>query len=332
MSLGPALRSLVEGAAWRAVMEGETGSRARGLWRRTPLLRLPASGRPELWVKAEGLQRTGSFKVRGASALLASLSREETAAGVVTASAGNHGLGVAEAARAFGVAATVLVPETSPEVKRRGIAALGAEVVVLGAGYDEAAARAKELAASTGRRYLRAFDDEHVIAGNGGTTGAEIAEDLPGGVRAGDLVVVPVGGGGLSSGIGGSLAATGATLVGVEPETNHAMYDSFELGEALVDYPQGGPTLAEGLEGAVSNLTYRLCREAFEGIVLVSEAAIRTAMAWGYRTAGLVLEASAAASLAAALEGGLPPAERVVCVTTGSNVEPDLLDEVLREA
>lgn len=320
-----AIDELVRGEVWRSVLEGDVGRRARALLRRTPLLPL-ADG---VWAKAESLQRTGSFKLRGAAARLAALTDEERARGVVAASAGNHGLGIARAAQAFGVAATVVVPEIAPEVKRSGIAAHGATVVVHGRGYDQAALHAKDLAGRSGAIAVSGFDDEHVIAGSG-TLGQDLLEDA-GGLGSGDLVVVPVGGGGLASGLIGALHGTGATLIGVEPETNHAMRASIDRGEAIVDYPEGGETIAEGLEGAVSERTFAICREGLAEIVLVSEDAMRAAIARAYREHGLVLEASAAAALAA-LDGVHAGGRRVLCILSGSNVEPDALDEALRTA
>ena len=317
-----AIDRLREGRAWRDVIEGEAGRRVRELTRRTPVV----GGSSGVLVKAEGLQRTGSFKSRGAVAKLATLGPDRE---VVTASAGNHGLGVAYAAKALGLRATVVVSELSPDVKRRGIEALGARLEVHGTGYDEAEARARELAEGDAV-FVSGFDDEHVMLGNGGTTALELSEQV-GGLGPGDLVVIPVGGGGLASGIGAVLAGSGARLVGVEPRANRAMHASFEADAALTSYPEGGPTLAEGLEGAVAERTYELCREALEGIVLVEEDRIRAAIARAYRELGLILEPSAAVSLAAVWDG-LTAADggRVVCIGTGSNVDPDLLDACLR--
>jgi len=315
-----AIDRLRESDAWRDVIEGETGRRVRELTRRTPVIEGPSG----VLVKAEGLQRTGSFKARGAVAKLATLGPDR---GVVTASAGNHGLGVAYAARALGLRATVVVSEMAPDVKRRGIEALGARLLVHGSGYDEAEARARELAGDA--VFVSGFDDEHVMLGNGGTTALELSEQV-GGLGPGDLVVIPVGGGGLASGIGAVLAGSGARLVGVEPRANRAMHASFEAGAALTSYPEGGPTLAEGLEGAVAERTYEVCREALEGVVLVEEDRIRAAIARAYRELGLILEPSAAVSLAAVWDG-LTAADggRFVCIGTGSNVDPDLLDACL---
>lgn len=330
-----ALRALVEGAAWRAVMDGPLGDRVAALVRRTPLLLVPAlaraAGSTEARVKAEGLQRTGSFKLRGALARLAALTPEEAARGVVTASAGNHGLGVAQAARLLGTRATVVVPSASPDVKRRGVEALGAEILVEGEGYDPAERHARGLAEERRQLFVSGFDDEHVIAGNGGTVAREILDDL-GGMGPEDLVLVPVGGGGLVSGLLGVLHGTGAEVVGAEPETNRAMHRSLELGRAMVTYPEGEPTIAEGLEGRVSERTFAIVREAIARIALVSESEIRAAMAWGFRRLGLLLEPSAAVAVAAVLEGRVEAAgRRLTCVLTGSNMDPDLLDAALRE-
>jgi threonine dehydratase len=328
-----ALRELVEGAAWEEVLHGAVGDRIAPLLRRTPLLSSPALaeavGASEAYLKAESLQRTGSFKLRGALARLAALAPDQAPRGVVTASAGNHGLGIAQAAALLGLGATVLVPPTSPEVKRRGIEALGAEILVVGGGYDEAERIARGIAEERGTPFVSGFDDEHVIAGNGGTSGREIREDL-GGMGPNDLVVVPVGGGGLISGVLGALHGTRAEIVGVEPETNRAMHRSLELGVAQIDYPEGEPTLAEGLEGGVSERTFAIVREALAGLVLVPEEGILRAMRWAYWRGGLILEPSAATALAAVLEGKIGgPGRRVVCLLTGSNVDPDLLDRAL---
>lgn len=329
-----ALRDLIEGTAWRDVLDGPVADRMTGLIRRTPLLPAPllaeAAGASEAHVKAEGLQRTGSFKLRGALARLAALPPEDAGRGVVTASAGNHGLGVAQAAALLGLRATVLVPPTSPEVKRRGIEALGAEILVKGDRYDETERIARAMAGERGAVFVSGFDDEHVMAGNGGTLAGEILADL-GQMGPADLVVVPVGGGGLVSGVLGVLHGTGAEVVGVEPETNRAMHRSLELGQARVDYA-GGPTIAEGLEGGVAQRTFAIAREALGGIVLVPEEGIRRAMAWAFGRLGLVLEPSAATAVAAVLAGRMAVAgRRLVCVLTGSNVDPDLLDATLRD-
>jgi threonine dehydratase len=325
---------------WRDVTGGPVAERVRRLTRVTPLVPAPALGRrtgADVWLKLECLQRTGSFKVRGAAARLAALSPAAGAGStttnprprVIAASAGNHGLGIALAAKAFGVDATVLVSAQTPVVKRQGIAALGAQVEVAGATYDEAEAEARRRAvADPGLVFVSAFDDDHVIAGNGGLLAREILAQLP------DVqhVVVPVGGGGLAAGIGVEMVPRGVQLLGVSPEANCAMRRSLDEGRAYTTYA-GGPTLAEGLEGAVSERTFEMAKDYFPNIALVSEIAIRRAIVYAYRSLGILCEASAAPALAVLLEDPEPlRGSRVVVLISGGNIEPDLLDQLLTGA
>ncbi len=313
---------------WREVTGGSIAERIRKLLRVTPLVPAPALGRrigADVWLKLESLQRTGSFKLRGAAARLAAMAQAgQTRA--IAASAGNHGLGVALAARTFGIDATVLVSAQTPEIKRNGIAALGAKVEVAGATYDEAEAEARRrVARDPGLTFVSAFDDDHVIAGNGGLLGREILAQLP----DVEIIVTPVGGGGLAAGIGVEVVPRGIRLVGVSPEANCAMKRSLEDGRAYVVY-DGGPTLAEGLEGAVSERTYAMAKDYFPEVVLVSEVAIRQAIVYAYRTLGVVCEASAAVTIAALLEDALPlQGRRVVVLVSGGNIESALLDQLL---
>ncbi|HVU53381.1 MAG TPA: pyridoxal-phosphate dependent enzyme [Polyangia bacterium] len=322
---------------WREVTGGAVAERVRRLTRVTPLVPAPALGRrtgADVWLKLESLQRTGSFKLRGAAARLAALAIEAGATGgkprrVVAASAGNHGLGVALAAQTYGLDATVLVSAQTPEVKRAGIAALGAKVEVAGATYDEAEAEARRrAAASEDVVFVSAFDDDHVIAGNGGLLAREILAQLPD-VQA---VVVPVGGGGLAGGIGVEVVPRGIKLLGASPEVNCAMRRSLDEGRAYTTY-DGGPTLAEGLEGAVSERTFQMARDYFPEIALVSEVAIRQAIVYAYRSLGVVCEASAAVALAALLDDASPiRGRRTVVLISGGNIEPALLDQLLTGA
>lgn len=316
---------------WREVTGGAVAERVRRIIRTTPLVPAPALGRrtgADVWLKLESLQRTGSFKLRGAAARLAALVDQGRPA-VVTASAGNHGLGVAHAARVFGLEATVVVPTSTPAVKRDGIAAAGARVEVAGASYDDAEAEARRRAAQDpALTFVSPFDDDHVIAGNGGLLGRELLAQLP----DVEVVVAPVGGGGLVGGLGVELVPRGIRLLGVQPEANCAMKRSLEEGRALVQF-SGGPTLAEGLAGGVSERTFRMARDYCPDIVLVSEVEIRRAIVYAYRTLGIVCEASAAVALAALLEDAAPVrGRRVVVVVSGGNIEPDLLDQLLSGA
>jgi len=321
---------------WREVTGGAVAERVRRLLRVTPLVPAPQLGRrtgADVWLKLENLQRTGSFKLRGAAARLAALAGEAAAGGapkrVIAASAGNHGLGVALAAQTFGIDATVLVSAQTPEVKRAGIAALGAKVEVAGATYDEAEAVARARAAADADLvFVSAFDDDHVIAGNGGLLAREILAQLPD-VQA---IVVPVGGGGLAGGIGVEVVPRGIKLLGASPEANCAMRRSLDDGRAYTTY-DGGPTLAEGLEGAVSERTFQMARDYFPDIALVSELAIRQAIVYAYRTLGVVCEASAAPALAALLDDASAiRGRRTVVLISGGNIEPALLDQLLTGA
>jgi len=320
---------------WREVTGGDVAERVRKLTRVTPLVPAPALGRrtgADVWLKLENLQRTGSFKLRGAAARIAALALRaggDSKPRVVAASAGNHGLGVALAARAFGIDATVLVSAQTPDVKRAGIAALGARVEVAGATYDEAEAAARQRAAADpGLVFVSAFDDDHVIAGNGGLLAREILAQLPD-VQS---IVVPVGGGGLAGGIGVEVVPRGIKLLGASPEANCAMRRSLDEGRAYTTY-EGGPTLAEGLEGAVSERTFAMARDYFPDIALVSELQIREAIVYAYRTLGIMCEASAAPALAALLDDASAiRGRRTVVVISGGNIEPDLLDQLLTGA
>lgn len=300
------------------------------VWR-TPLERsawLSAALGREVWLKLETHQRTGSFKVRGACNALLQLSAEARARGVVTASAGNHGLGVALASSLAGpISAVVFVPAGAPEVKKRRIARYGAELHEVRGGYDDAHHAALEHAARTGGHFINAFSDPAVVAGQG-TVGVEIVEELPGA----RTLLVPVGGGGISGGIGivARAAGSGIRVVGVQTEATSAMHASLAAGRVVS--PPYGPTWCEGLEGDVDEPGLALAREVLDGVVLVTEASVRRAMRQLYEEEGIVAEGSAAVGVAALLEGAVD-ADRdpVVVVLTGSNVDPDRLAAVLTE-
>jgi threonine dehydratase len=227
------------------------------------------------------------------------------------------------------VDATVLVSAQTPEVKRTGIAALGAKVEVAGGTYDEAEAAARRRAAEDpGLVFVSAFDDDHVIAGNGGLLAREILAQLPD-VQA---IVVPVGGGGLAGGIGVEVVPRGIKILGASPAVNCAMRRSLDEGRAYTTY-EGGPTLAEGLEGAVSERTFAMARDYFPDIALATEVQIREAIVYAYRTLGILCEASAAPALAVLLDDASPVrGRRTVVVVSGGNIEPDLLDQLLTGA
>lgn len=294
---------------------------------RTPLVHAPKIHQ-RLWLKLETVQHTGSFKVRGALSRIASLGPDERDLGVIGASAGNHGLGLAWAGARLCVPVRVVVPRSAPAVKREGIAALGAELRVAPVeGYDEAEHAARREAQRGGRVFVSSYDDPWVAAGNGGTLGLEILEDRP----DAELIVAPVGGGGLMAGLGAARRATGAEarLIGVQSDTSPTMARSLELGYAIESFC-GPPTLAEGLEGGVSATAFARVREVVERVDLVTEEEIAHAMLHARDVLGFVVEGSAATTLAWAArwldsEPGTGPA---VAVITGRNVDHDVLERL----
>ena len=299
--------------------------------RRTPLMPAPAPAGGGVLLKLENLQRTGAFKLRGAIRAVAALADHERRTGVVAASAGNHGAGMALACRAAGVALTVVVSEAAPAVKRAAIAAAGAELRVEGADYDQAEAAARALARARGARFVSPFDDDAVIEGNGGDLARELLAQAPGLAQ----VVVPVGGGGMIGGLARELAPRGVSVVGVSPAANCAMRDSLAAGRALTVY-DGGATVADALAGAVCQRTYDLCARFVDHVVAVDDVAIRRAVAWLYREAGQVVEPSGAAGVAGLLAGAVRAADPArgptAVIVSGGNIDPALLDAILAGA
>jgi threonine dehydratase len=296
--------------------------------------RADPTGATRVWLAIESLQVTGSFKVRGALVALDAMPEGVTA---IAASAGNHGAGVAYAARVLGKTARIVVPQSTPTVKREKIAKYGAELVVAPSPhYDDAEALARALAeAQPDRtRFISPYDDVDVIAGNGASLGFEIVGAL-GGVP--EVTLVPFGGGGLATGIAVAFAAeaqeqlgTVRRVWGVQSEASPAMADSLEK-NAAVERLEGGETLAEGLEGGISVDGFERARGAIAGIVVVPEGAIAEAMAFAYASLGLVLEGSAAVALTPVL-GGLPPELRggdTLVVLTGRNLDVSRLTGAL---
>ncbi|HET7231445.1 MAG TPA: pyridoxal-phosphate dependent enzyme [Longimicrobium sp.] len=305
--------------------------RLHGIVRRTPLElsdALTAISGAQVHLKLEGLQRTGSFKVRGACNFVARLAEEDRRRGLVTASAGNHGVGVSLASRLFGARAIVYVPRDTPEVKQRRIARHGAELRVVDGGYDDAHATAEAFAAESGACYVNAFSDPVVVAGQG-TVGLEIFEDLPA-VRT---LVVPLGGGGVIGGIGTVARALGegVRVVGVQTEETSAMHASLAAGRLVS--PPYGPTICEGLTGDTDQAAFELARRVVDEVVLVPEDSVRRAIRWLYVEEGVVAEGSAAVAAAALLEGAVGGlAGPVAAVLTGSNLDAHRLARILEES
>jgi threonine dehydratase len=307
--------------------------RLRGVAVRTPLVAFEIPDQPlSLWVKAESLQPIGSFKLRGAFNKVAQLSAAERAGGVITYSSGNHAQGVAFAARALGTKAVIVMPSNAPQVKVRATRALGAEIVIVGPGTVERKVKAEELAAEFGYVIIPPFDDRDIIAGQG-SCGLEIVDDR----QEVDLVLVPVGGGGLLSGVAAAVKLTrpGARVIGVEPELASDAAASFRAG-VIVSFTgdQTGRTAADGLRTqSIGTLNFAHLQAYVDDIVTVTEAEIRAAMRRILFATRLVPEPSGAVAVAAALfhREQLPRARETVAILTGGNVEPSLLRSVLEE-
>jgi threonine dehydratase len=317
------------GAGFPSLAEVRAAARRlEGVVRRTPLERSDALSEragADVHLKLEGLQRTGSFKLRGAYNAVALLSPGARARGLVTASAGNHGQGVALAARLHGARAVVFVPEGAPEGKQRRIARFGAELRRVPGGFDDAHAAAVAFAAGAGATFVGAFSDPAVVAGQG-TVGLELFDELPG-VRT---IVAPVGGGGLIGGIGVVARALGrgVRVVGVQTDQTAAMHASLAAGRPTSTHY--GPTLCEGLSGDVDGPALALARVVVDEVVLVSEEAVRRAIRWLYVEEGVVAEGSAAVAAAALLEGAVRALEGPAAVVlTGSNLDAARLASIL---
>lgn len=310
--------------------------RVAGVVHRTPLLPFRTLGRSNgtsPWLKCENLQKTGSFKVRGALNAIAVLSRRERARGVITISAGNHAQAVAWAAGRAGARAVVVMPEGAARTKFEAAIGYGAEVQLHG---DAAAAfrEARRRADDEGLVFLHPFDATPVVAGHG-STGLEVCEDIAGEA----VIVVPVGGGGQIAGIAGALAAMGrltgrgrVRVVGVEPKGAPGMRRSLDEGRAAT--LERVRTIADGLAPPMAGeLNYRYVAEFVENVVLVSDDEILSAMRLLLTRAKLVAEPSGAAAVAALMYGRVPvtAGETVVALISGGNVDDGMLVRALRE-
>ncbi len=313
-------------------------ARISGLISRTPLLPFVAADAEadgaRVWLKAENLQPIGSFKLRGAGNRLLALSPDERARGVVAYSSGNHAQGVAYTARHLAMRATIVMPTTTPRVKLAATRALGAEVVL----YDPATERREDVADRVRARFpadalptlVPPFDDPYIVAGQG-TVGLEIWQDQP----ETDLVLVPVGGGGLLSGTALALKTLNPNvrIVGVEPALAADAQASLRAGHRVA-WPAADTqrTLADGVRTLeVGELPFALMQQYVDDIITVSEAEIRAVTRRILLEARLVVEPTGALALAAWLyhRAELPPAKRVVALLTGGNIDSELLMELL---
>ncbi len=294
----------------------------RGRIRRTPLE--PSPGLSEklgvpTWLKLESLQVSGSFKIRGAFFRMSRLSDAERRSGVVTCSAGNHGKACAYAGRELGVRVTIFVPSTVDQAKYRGMLALGADVRVSEhSSYDEAENEALEESRKSGRLFLSPFDDPDVMAGNGGTLAMEILEDAPDAKE----FIVPVGGGGMGAGLTVYVKekVRGARFIAVQHELAPGFKLSMDQGRAVTRL-HSSPTLAGGIEGGTGEQTFEILRTRTDQIALVNDPQICTAMRWMLDEHQYLIEPTAAAAVAACLEGKVGKLSGpAVVVISGRNV------------
>ena len=312
----------------RAVYAAE--ARIRDLVRRTPVERSPslsAATGAEVFLKLENLQRTGSFKLRGAANRILALSPEERARGVVAASSGNHGAAVACAAQSVGCPATVFVPEGAAASKLDLIRSMGVEVVQQGEDCVVSEAVARRHGKERGATYVSPYNDPWVVAGQG-TVAVELCQDLDGF----DAVLIALGGGGLTGGVGGLLKSEGrdVEVVACSPVNSCVMHRSLDEGRVL-DLPSE-PTLSDGTAGGVESdsITFPLCQEVVDHRVLVAEDEIREAVRHVVARHHTLIEGAAGVAVAGLCkEPGRYTGRRVVVILCGANVDPAVLKEIL---
>lgn len=286
-------------------------------------------GGGRLFLKAEHLQKTGSFKPRGMTARVAALSAEERARGIITVSAGNAAQGYAYAGAALGVPVTVVMPAAANRSKAQAAAGYGARVVLEGERMDETFAAMERIRDEEGLVFCHPFDDPHVIAGHG-SAGLELVEDLP----DVDVVVVGIGGGGLISGIAAAVRGRrpGVRIVGVEPEMSDALHQALEAGRPVAIEPR---SVADGLNAPFAGaLTLAMVGALVDEVVLIDDATILGGLRFAVERMKQVIEPAGAAALAATLSGRvrLRDGETVAVVLSGGNVDVERLGELIARA
>ena len=275
-----------------------------------------------VWLKMESLQLTGSFKIRGALFAISKLRRD-----VTTCSAGNHGKAVAYAAKEAGIRAVICVPRSVDRAKLEGMIGLGADVRVSEFdGYDDTQDWALEMAAKEGLPFLSAFDDDFVMAANGGTLAMEVLEDAPE-ARA---FILPVGGGGLAAGfaVWAKDRLRGAKIIGCQHELSPALKMSMDAGHAITKLP-AVETMAGGVEGGIGARTFAVLESLVDGVALVSEAEIVHGVRWMVEHHQYLIEPTAAVTIAACLSGKIKVSEPAAVVVCGRNVSSETVKKIL---
>lgn len=280
----------------------------------------------DVYLKLENLQKTGSFKIRGAFNKICNLSAEEKNAGVIASSAGNHAQGVALAASTYGIKSTIVMPTCAPLAKITATRSYGAEVVLHGNVYDDAYAKAMEIQKETGATFIHPFNDPYVIAGQG-TIGLEILDDLP----HVDAIIVPIGGGGIIAGI--AIAAKSINpnikVIGVEPANAASMKESFIAGKVIT--LTNAATIADGIAVKTpGNLTYDIVRDYVDEYVVVDEGEIANAILVLLERCKLMVEGAGATPVAALLNGKVSlPGQKIVAVISGGNIDVNMLSRIV---
>lgn len=307
----------------------EARERLKSVAQRTGLVQFKALSdeTSQVFLKTEDLQNTGSFKVRGAYIKMASLTKEERAAGVIASSAGNHAQGVALAAKTFGIPATIVMPAVAPLSKVTATRELGAKVVLHGAVYDDAYEQACRIQEETGATFIHPYDDPMVIAGQG-TIGLEIMDDLP----DVDTIVVPIGGGGLASGVAAAVKMLhpNVRVIGVQAAGAAGMKASFDAGHIVA--LESAKTIADGIAvKRPGELTYQLCREYLDEIVTVDDDEIAQAILFLMEKGKMVAEGAGAAPVAAIMNKKFDVSGKVVAVISGGNIDVTMISRIIEK-
>ena len=310
----------------------EAAETIKGSVKRTQIIECPTMEKltgNKVFFKLENLQKTGSFKVRGALNKIMHLTEEEKARGVIASSAGNHAQGVALGATNLGIKSTIVMPGTAPLSKVMATRGYGAEVVQVGTVYDDAYKKACEIQAETGATFLHPFDDPYVIAGQG-TIGMEIIEDL----ENVDMVIVPIGGGGIASGIAKAVKSLkpSVKMVGVEAENAASMLEAVKQGCPCTI--KTTPTIADGIAVArAGELTCEMIRDYVDEIVTVSEDDIARAILFLMEKGKVVAEGAGATPVAALLAGKIKEqGQNICCVISGGNSDINMIERIINKA
>ncbi len=301
-----------------------------GVARKTPLFASSyINPDADVYIKCENMQVTGSFKLRGAYFKTASLTEEEAKKGVIACSAGNHAQGVALAAQKKGIPAVICMPEAAPLAKVEATRGYGAEVVLVNGVYDDAAAKAKELQAEKGYTFLHPFNDAYVMAGQG-TVGLEIMDE----VADAEVVLVPIGGGGLISGVAFAIKQINPNckVYGVQAAGAPSMLNSIRDGK--IETLESVSTMADGIAvKQPGDMTFEMCQKYVDGIVTVTEDEIATAILLLIEKHKMVAEGAGAVSVAAAMHNKVDiKGKKTVCVISGGNVDVNILDRIIDKA